>query len=171
MKGACFVGIPYDRFICYLGLKEMSEFVLWREPKSWVMGWFDFFSFSDTEPNLFNELPNSQNGCWNQKEKNLDLNWLEAALADGYISVTQCPRQLSIYPSLHTMDIHRPKAMTKADGWVNTSDRSRNLHCRSGKSVPVEEVPQMEAIINKCRHITCRLPLSNHCKISEHLPL
>jgi len=33
MKEPCFIGIPYDRLACSLGLKEMSEFLLWREPK------------------------------------------------------------------------------------------------------------------------------------------
>lgn len=68
MKGPHFVGIPYDRFVCYQVIKEMSEFLLWREPKSWVMGLFDFFSFSETETSLFNELSNSQNGFWNQEK-------------------------------------------------------------------------------------------------------
>lgn len=63
----CVVEIPYDGFMCYQGLKEMSEFLLWREPKSRVTGLFDFFSFSETETNLFGELSNSQNSFQNQK--------------------------------------------------------------------------------------------------------
>lgn len=59
MKGPCFIGIPYGRFIYYLGLKEMSEFLLWRELKSQVMGLFDF-AFSETEASVSNEFLNSQ---------------------------------------------------------------------------------------------------------------
>lgn len=151
MKGPCLVGIIYDRLICYQGFKEMSDFLLWREPKSQVTGLFDFFSLVKQRPisPMNYPIPRIVPRIKKKKKTNqLLLNWLGAMLADRCVSVVQCPRQLSIYPSLHTMNIHRPKAMTITDGRVNTSDRSRKLHCRSRQYVPIEEDLEMKAITN-----------------------